>query len=271
MKFIESVKVVVDEHVRNPLQIVNMAKKDLKKQFSGTALGVLWPLIKNMIFVFAYWFTIQIGLKGTTKSIDQPYIIWLVIGLVPWFFIRDTLVPAASSIRRNRYLVTKIVFPTSIIPTFKVLSGFISSFMFVGIAIIMCIASGIYPDIYWLQTIYYAFAAFILLAAISLTTSALVVVSRDVEFLLNSIIVLIFWISPILWPIANITNPLLNTVVKLNPFFYVIEGFRDSILYHQWFWQSPALTLYFWGVVLILMLFGIFIHGKLRDYFADIL
>ena len=80
MKFIESVKVVVDEHKRNPLQIVNMAKKDLKKQFSGTALGVLWPLIKNMIFVFAYWFTIQIGLKGTTKSIDQPYIIWLVIG-----------------------------------------------------------------------------------------------------------------------------------------------------------------------------------------------
>ena len=112
MKFTESVKVVVNEHIKNPLQIVNMANKDLKKQFSGTTLGAAWPLIKNIIFVFAYWFTIQIGLKGTTKSIKQPYIVWLVIGLVPWFFIRDTLVPAASSIRKNRYLVTKTVFPT---------------------------------------------------------------------------------------------------------------------------------------------------------------
>ena len=60
-------------------------------------------------------------------------------------------------------------------------------------------------------------------------------------------------------------------VVKLNPFFYVIEGFRESILYNTWFWQSPVLTLYFWSVVLALMLFGVFIHGKLRDYFADIL
>lgn len=271
MKFTDSVKVVVDEHIKNPLQIVNMAQKDLKKQFSGTVLGGLWPLIKNMIYVFAYWFTIQIGLKGTNKSIDVPYIIWLAVGLVPWFFIRDTIVPSASSIRKNRYLVTKTVFPISIIPTFSVMSGFISSFMFIGVVIIMCIFNGIYPSLYWVQTIYYAISAFILLFAISLTTSALVVVSRDIEFLLKSVIVLVFWISPILWPISNITNSLLNMVVKLNPFFYVIEGFRESILYNTWFWQSPVLTLYFWSVVLALMLFGVFIHGKLRDYFADIL
>ena len=171
MKFIESIKVVVDEHIKNPLQIANMAKKDLKKQFSGTALGYLWPLIKNMIYVFAYWFTIQVGLKGTNKGIGAPYIVWLAVGLVPWFFIRDTIVPAASSIRKNRYLVTKMVFPTSIISTFRVLSGFISSFMFVAVAIIMCLAHGIYPSIYWLQAIYYALAAFILLVAISFTTS----------------------------------------------------------------------------------------------------
>ena len=271
MKFTDSIKIVVDEHIKNPLQIINMSKKDLKKQFSGTALGWLWPLIKNSIYVFAYWFAIQIGLKGTTKSIDAPYIIWLAVGLVPWFFIRDTIVSSASSIRKNRYLVTKTVFPISIIPTFSVMSGFISSFMFILVVITMCLLNGIYPDIYWIQILYYAMSAFILLFAISLTTSALVVVSRDIEFFLKSVIVLLFWISPILWPISNITNSLLSIVVKLNPFFYVIEGFRDSILYQTWFWERPVLTLYFWSVVLILMIFGVFIHGKLRDYFADIL
>ena len=270
MNFTDSVKVVVDEHIKNPLQIVNMAKKDLKKQFSGTALGWLWPLIKNMIYVFAYWFTIQIGLKTTTKSIDAPYIIWLAVGLVPWFFIRDTLVPSASSIRKNKYLVTKMVFPVSTIPTFKVMSAFISSFMFVGVVFFICFAYGIFPNIYWIQIIYYALAAAILLVAISLTTSALVVVSRDVEFFLNSIIVLVFWVSPILWPISNL-HGIIEMLVKLNPFFYIIEGFRESMIYGKWFWESPMLTAYFWIVVLILFVVGIFIHGKLRDYFADIL
>ena len=270
MNFTDSIKVVVSEHIKNSFQIANMAIKDLKKQFSGTALGIMWPFVKNLIFVFAYWFTMEVGLKGSS-NVGFPYIAWLVVGLVPWFFIRDTLVPAASSIRKNRYLVTKMVFPASIIPTYKVLSGFISSFIFMAVAFIICIIYGIYPDIYALQIIYYAIAAFMLLSSISLTTSALVVVSRDIEFFLNSIIVLIFWISPILWPIENIKNNLLSKIVKLNPFFYVIQGFRESLLYHKWFWESPVLSLYFWSVVLIFFFIGVFIHGKLRDYFADIL
>lgn len=270
MNFLDSLKLVWHEHTSNYKQIFQMAQKDLKKQFSGTALGIAWPIIKNLIFVFAYWFTIQVGLKGGKHNPYEPYIVWLVVGLLPWFFIRDTLVPAASSIRKNKYLVTKMVFPVSMISTFKVLSAFISSFMFVGIGFLICFAYGIFPNIYWVQIIYYAVAALILLVAISLTTSALVVVSRDVEFFLNSIIVLIFWVSPILWPISNL-HGITKIIVKLNPFFYIIEGFRESMLYGKWFWESPVLTAYFWAVVVILFVIGIFIHGKLRDYFADIL
>lgn len=269
MNFKESFILVIREHIKYYSQTIHMACKDIKKQYSGTFLGALWPVIKNCIFVFAYWFTIAVGLKGTS-SVEYPYMVWLTVGLVPWFFIRDTLVPAAKSIRSNKYLVTKMVYPVSTIPTFKVISGFISSFMFLAIMFVICAVYKIYPSIHWLQIIYYAFAAIMLLIAISLTTSALVVVSRDIEFLLNSIIVLIFWISPILWPIGNVSGNL-AFIVKLNPFFYIIEGFRESILDHVWFWQSPVLALYFWGVVLIMMAIGIFIHGKLRDYFADIL
>lgn len=269
MKFLDSFKLVLKEHKNGYKQIFQMALKDLKKQFSGTALGVAWPVIKNMIFIFAYWFTMQIGMKKGSDVFD-PYIVWLIVGLLPWFFIRDTLVPAASSIRKNKYLVTKMIFPISTIPTFKVLSGFISSFLFMGIGINICFIYGIYPNIYWIQIIYYGLAVLILLIAISYTTSALVVVSRDIEFFLNSIIVLIFWLSPILWPIKNL-NGIVAFLVKLNPFFYIIEGFRESMLYGKWFFQSPVLTTYFWGVVIILFAIGIFIHGKLREHFADIL
>ena len=269
MNFSDSFELVFREHIKNFSQIIHMSRKDLKKQFSGTALGVFWPIIKNCIFVFAYWFTIAIGLKGTS-NIEYPYMVWLVTGLVPWFFIRDTLVPAAKSIRSNRYLVTKIVYPVSTITTFKVISGFISSYSFLLVLIVICFRYNIYPDIYWIQLVYYALCSLLLLIAISLITSSLVVVSRDIEFFINSVIVLIFWISPILWPISNITGKL-NLIVKLNPFFYIVEGFRDSILSKVWFWDNVYLTIYFWAVVIILFIVGIFMHGKLREQFSDIL
>lgn len=269
MGFLESFKLIINEHKKGRKQILQMALKDLKKQFSGTALGIAWPVIKNFIFIFAYWFTIQIGMKKGSDAFE-PYIVWLVVGLIPWFFIRDTLVPAASSIRKNKYLVTKMIFPVSTIPTFKVLSGFISSFLFLGIGFLICFVYGIFPNIYWIQIIYYALAALILLVVISYITSALVVVSRDVEFFLNSIIVLIFWLSPILWPIKNLSG-VIAFVVKLNPFFYIIEGFRESMLYGKWFFESPALTIYFWTIVGVLLILGVLIHGKLRNHFSDIL
>ena len=269
MSLLDSIRLVFSEHKNNRKQIIEMSKSDLKKQYSGTVIGYFWPLVKNLIFVFAYWFTIEIGLKGGSGG-DYPYIVWLVVGLTPWFFIRDTLTPAATSIRKNKYLVTKMIYPISTIPTFKTISGFIASIMFMIVTTIISVIYSIYPSIYWIQIIYYAFACVALLISISLITSALVVVSRDIEFLINSIIVLLFWVTPILWPIQNVPQKF-SILVKLNPFFYLVEGFRNSVLYEVWFWEQPALTLYFWAFTGITFILGALIHGKLRPQFADIL
>ena len=72
MKFTDCFKLVVKEHAENKSQIVGMAMKDLKKQYSGTVFGMLWPVLKNLIFVFAYWFTITIGLKSQRQGLDFP-------------------------------------------------------------------------------------------------------------------------------------------------------------------------------------------------------
>ena len=87
MKFTDCFKLVIKEHTENASQMIGMAVKDLKKQYSGTIFGMLWPVLKNLIFVFAYWFTITIGLKSEA-DVGAPYMVWLAAGLVPWFFIR---------------------------------------------------------------------------------------------------------------------------------------------------------------------------------------
>lgn len=260
---------VLKEHRNNLQNIWEMALKDLKKQYSGTMLGYAWAVIKNMIYVFAYWFTISIGLKGSA-NVGYPYMAWLVTGLSGWFFIKDTLSPAANSIRKNKYLVTKMVYPVSTIPTFKVISSFISNLMFLIVVVAILLISGVDVDIHWIQVLYYQFAGIMLMVGISWLTSALVVISRDIEMLISSTVFLLFWLTPILYPISNLSDKLMF-IVKLNPFYYIVDGYRASFLYGEWFWQRPTLTLYFWCVVGIFMLIGAFVHGKLRNQFVDVL
>lgn len=269
MTFVESIKLILSEHRENFKQIFSMAKNDLKKEYSGTALSYLWAVIKNLIYVFSYWFAMAIGLKSA-KETEYPYMVWLVAGLTAWFLIRDTLAPAAKSIRKNKYLVTKVIYPISTIPTFKVISSFISNLMFLIVLLIVAIINDITPTIYWIQILYYQFAAIILLIGISLLTSALVVISRDIEMIINSSVFLIFWFSPILYPVDNL-HGIVSTIAKLNPFYYIIEGFRSSILYKTWFFYDIKLTIYFWSITLAILLLGVFVHGKLRNQFVDIL
>lgn len=267
---IKSIRFVLSEHLSNLSAIWNMAVKDIKKQYSGTVLGYGWCILKNMIYVMAYWFAIAIGLKGAS-SVDYPYMAWLVSGLTAWFLIRDTLSPAASSIRKNKYLVTKMVYPVSTIPTFKVISSFIANIMFLPVVFIVLFSSGFKFDIHWIQVLYFQFAGICLLTGVSWMTSALVVVSKDIEMLIKSSIFLLFWLTPILFPITNLNNSAAILIMKLNPFYYIIEGFRCSFVYNTWFWQDIKLTIYFWCITIVTMIIGAIVHNKLRSQFADIL
>lgn len=266
---INYIKIVFTEHIQNFSSILGMAVSDLKKQYSATILGYGWAVLRNLIFVGAYWFAISIGLRGGS-NVDYPYIAWLVCGLGGWFFIKEVLFPASASIRKYKYLVTKMVYPISTISTFKVISGLIANIMFLPVIAIFCLCAGVDIQLTWIQVLYYQFSLTILLIGISWMTSALVVLSRDIEMFINSTVFVLFWLTPILFPITNLSDSL-AFILKFNPFFYVIDGFRASFLYGEWFWQSPALTLYFWGITIFFLLFGAFVQGKLKPEFADIL
>ena len=84
-----------------------------------------------------------------------------------------------------------------------------------------------------------------------------------------SVVLLIgMWGTPIAWTLSGFPEQI-HFYFKLNPFFYVIEGYRDAVLGRQWFWEHPYMTIYFWAVVTILLLFGGKIYIKLRPHFAD--
>ena len=81
------------------------------------------------------------------------------------------------------------------------------------------------------------------------------------------------WMTPIMYDETIFTSrsPWVATALKLNPFYYIVEGYRSSMLKGNWFWQRPTMTLYFWGVTIVVMLVGLRMFKRLRPHFSDVL
>jgi len=79
-----------------------------------------------------------------------------------------------------------------------------------------------------------------------------------------------FWLTPIFWNISMVPQQY-QWIIKLNPLFYIIEGYRNSMIYHKWFWQDLHTTLYFWVVTGVFFVVGALTFRKLRPHFADVL
>ena len=113
------------EQISNIKKIIYLSKIDLVRTYRGYTLGWFWAIFKPAFAIIIYYFTFIIGLKVSKDIFGYPYFLWLIAGIVPWFFIRDILQQGVESIRKYHYLVTKVKFPVSIIPTFTTLSNFI--------------------------------------------------------------------------------------------------------------------------------------------------
>ena len=259
---------VVDLY-RNREIIWDLTRKDFQQRYLGSYLGILWAFIQPAITVCIFWFVFQVGFKSMPVD-NFPFILWLVCGMFPWFFFNDGLMNATGSIMGNSYLVKKVVFRVSLLPIIQIISMLIVHAFFLVILFLMFAIYGYMPTIYNLQVFYYLFALICLVFGLSLITSSLVIFLKDVGQLVAMFLQFGFWGTPIFWSLKMIP-PSLHWVFKLNPMYYIVEGYRNSFIYHTWFWDLGYTNYGFWAVTIFVMLLGTFLFKKLRPHFADVL
>ncbi len=249
--------------------IFSLAKNDFKTKYAGSYFGIVWAFIQPVIMVLVYWFALDIGLRSG-RTMSYPFILWLMAGLVPWFFFAEALGSGTNSLMEYSYLVKKVVFKIDILPIVKVTSAIFIHLFFVAFIVVFQCFYGYYPDLYTLQLIYYILCMYVFILGISYFTSAAVIFFRDLNQIIAIILQVGIWATPIMWNIKDLM-PRLDNVMKLNPVYYVVSGFRDSLLVKTWFWERPVWTAVFWTTVIILYVFGYKVFQKLKVHFADVL
>lgn len=257
---------------------LNLAKNDFKTKFAGSYLGRVWAFVQPIVTVFVYWFVFEkalnIGTQSTKSGINAPFVLWLIAGLVPWFYFSEAVNTGTNALIEYSYLVKKVVFNISTLPVVKLISSMFVHLFFVIFMLVLYACMGYLPTLYTLQVIYYSFAMMVLCMGIIYATSAIMVFFRDLGQIVNIVLQIIMWATPIMWNIdsdgINISAPVMF-ILKLNPLYYIVSGYRDSLIYNSWFWNHPRQTLYFWTFTILMYLFGTTIFRRLKIHFADVL
>lgn len=258
---------------QNRRLILKLAGNDFRTRYAGSYLGMIWAFIQPIVTILVYWFVFTVGFKPDMQTIGIPFVLYLVAGIVPWFFFQDALVGGTNAFLEYHYLVKKVVFQISVLPVVKILAALIVHGFFVLFTLILYGCYGRLPDLYSLQIVYYSFCIVVLVLGICFVTSSVVVFFRDLTQIINIGLQIGIWLTPIMWVAENVlpNHPLLQKILMLNPLYYVVSGYRDAFIQKHWFWEQPLWTLYFWCFVMICFVLGSWVFKRLRPHFADVL
>lgn len=267
-----SLKQIIMDHITYRRQIFKLAKSDLVRTYRGAALGWIWALIKPSFTIFVFWFTMQMGIRGAGKPINgYPFFFFLTAGLIPWFYMNEMIYQGTDSVRRYNYLVTKINFPISTIPTFVSISKFIVHIVLILITIVIFIIGGFIPDIYYLQLPFYMLLSFAFWTSFSLFSSLLASISKDYSNLVKSFTTAVFWLSGILFSIDTVDNPGFKQFLMFNPVTYLVTGYRNVFIHKVWFFEQADRLSYFLFFLILMNLLSLWAYKRLRKEIPDVL
>lgn len=249
--------------------LYELSKRDFQRQYMGSYLGFVWVYLQPLLFVSVLYLVFTMGFKNSSSTDGVPFSVYLITGMIAWFYIAENLKAGAAIINQYSFLLKKIDFRLSMLPIVKLMSSSIPHFFFIFIALVLAALNGMYPTFYTLQVIYYFIAMVMLLLGIGWLTSSTNIFVPDIAKFIGVIVTFGFWLTPIFWDLTKVPEQY-QWIVKLNPAVYIVEGYRDSIINHIGFWEKPFDTLYFWTFTGLMLWSGIKVFKKLRPHFAEV-
>jgi teichoic acid transport system permease protein len=268
---IETLKLIIEEHIGFRKQIWKLAVSDLKKTYRGAALGWAWAVIKPMVTLFVFWFAFSVGLRRGGPIAGYPFFLWLTAGMLPWFFMSEMITGGAGCIRKYAHLVTKMKFPISTIPTFYTMSHLVTHFILLAVTIAIFVAFGFMPDIYYLQIPLYMLMMFIFFTVWSLWSGLLSAISKDFQNLVVAFSSAIFWMSGILYDVNKIRHSWIRLLLKFNPVTVIASGYRKAFIYKEWFFEDRVEMMCYCTTLLVFTLAALWAYKRMRKEIPDVL
>lgn len=266
----KSARYVLKENYQNIFRIYSIAKYELLADMRDSKLGLFWNFAHPVIQILTYWFVF--GYVFNRQAVeDIPYLPWMLGGMVVWFYISPCITDGCNAVYRKVDVITKMKFPVSILPMTVILNKLFDHICLMLVLTVVFALYGYYPSIHWIGLIYYLVCAVLFAFALSLATSVLNMLARDTRKLILACMRLLMYLTPILWEIERIPGRIVRMIVKCNPIYYLVRGYRDCFFYHQGVGADLWSLGWFWGITIGLFLFGSYMMYKFKTRFIDMI
>jgi ABC-type polysaccharide/polyol phosphate export permease len=246
--------------------LTNLTRREIKGRYSQSLFGIGWaiaqPLATMAVFTFVF------SRLGNISADGVPYPIFAYAGLVPWFFVLNSVTSGTMSLITYRNIVTKTYFPREIIPFAQVASRLLDFFAAAGLFALLMIYHGV-PLTRWALLAPVMFVLLVLFTTgVTLLTSSLNVFYRDVSPVVQIGLQLWLYVTPIAYPLSKVPESW-RPLIAANPLSGIVEGFRSVLLYGR----APDWELLGLSAALTATVFaGAFVlFKKIDKYFADVI
>ncbi len=204
-------------------------KKEIRGKYKGSFLGVLWSFVNPLLMTLVYAIVFPFLLKST----EPHYVTFIIIGVLPWTWFTNTIALGTTSILGNAGIIKKVYFPREILPISVVTSGMINFLISCLIILIFLFCSGIGLSFYilWLPVI--VLAQYLFSLGVVLITSAIDIYIRDLEYIINFFVTMLFYATPILYSPTMFAGTKIASIINLNPLGLIINSYRDIFFYQQ--------------------------------------
>ena len=184
-------------------------KKDIRGKYKGSFLGVLWSFVNPLLMTLVYAIVFPYILKDTGDN----YVTFLVIGILPWTFFTTVISQGTYCILANAGIIKKVYFPREILPISIATSGLINFLISCLIIFLFLIFSGVgfSIQILWLPLI--ILTQYLFSLALIFITSAVNVYIRDAEYIINFIVSMLFYATPILYKAETFTGSAIEWLI----------------------------------------------------------
>lgn len=257
---------------QNRALLAELVRTDFKLRYQGSVLGYTWSLLRPLL-LFAILYVVFVKFLRIGSTLPH-FPIYLLLGIVLWNFFQEMTDKSLGSIVLRGDLIRKIRIPRWIIVLSSSISALISLFLnlLVVVAFLLITNVDLLKSALWMPLILLEIYIFAL--GLSFFLSAAYVKYRDVNYIWEVILQAGFFLTPILYPLATITNLSLQKLLMLNPMAQAIQDARYSIVTHQtgtiyqvfgggWYQFIPFI------IVAVVFLGGLFYFGKNAKYFAE--
>jgi len=238
--------------------------RELRARYRASVLGFLWTFLNPTLNMAVYAVVFGYVLKDSTRA--YPY--FLFVALLPWIYFTSSVGAGASSVSDRRDLLTKVRFPAQVLPATVVATNLVNYLLSLPLLIGLGAVYHEWPSWHVVMLVPLLLLQTLFTIALTYLLSALNVAFRDLQHIVGNVLTMLFFLTPVVWPIDRLPPDLRELVLYVNPMAALTAAYRSIFYAHQL--PEPRPLLLVAVISLLLLWLSSQVFERRREEFAEL-